>query len=399
MASNVGRCIRACKIAGSATQQKDCCFYIDGSSIPYLTTASIQNCDVVQLDIGEMSLFEILPPSEDFIYNVLLETLVSFCQISIFIDKQELQITVFSCHFTVFFHTLFFSFFIGTIYWHSLQSKGVIFQGWFSHARWQGSMSFPSLGAVALLCVAFGLAVAARSSGTVVDGLLREDDELVATMRQEKASPCTTVRIPWNLCPACKLKPFTGKGAFLNFNGVNRYDIYDLSTPRCKNELRRYVRFNPCDTVRRNAVYSMNKKNSKLVLIYFMYSLCETCCDCVPIGAKLGQYAQRKAANTLINIARGNCAAHFIYDTCKIWPKAGQITGLYGKQLNLPQHCPDFKNWIDSPASNGWLTNNNVGGLTPKMKRAMTQLTNTARCREETLWKNCVRMESAQRRV
>lgn len=246
--------------------------------------------------------------------------------------------------------------------------------------------------------MAFGLAVTVRRVEGFAGGPPRADDELDKALRQG-ASSCKTARIPPNLCPACKLKPFTGRGANLNFKGVNRYDIYDLSTEQCKDELRRYVQFNPCDTVRKKAVESMDDYSSKLVLIYFMYSVCETCCDCVPIGATLEQYEERSATNTLINIARGNCAAHFIYDTCKVWPKAGQITGLDGEQLDLPQFCSDFRAWIKSPVSDGWISNNNVGGLTSKMRYAMTQLTSAARCGEETLWKNCVRMEAAQRRI
>lgn len=221
-----------------------------------------------------------------------------------------------------------------------------------------------------------------------------------AVSRQFQGSACTIARIPWNLCVSCKLKPFTGTGNGVSFGGVNRFDIYDLSTPECQSMIRRYVEYNPCDQTRAKALQNLGTMESNLTLIYFMYSVCETCCDCIPIGAREDEYEERKAKGTLINIRRGNCAAHFRYDTCLVWNNAEQITGLKGRQWNnTAPWCQDFIDWQNSPNAQGWLRNDDVSGLTFLMRRAMKQLTRAARCNEEGQWKSCVRYEGAQGRV
>lgn len=224
--------------------------------------------------------------------------------------------------------------------------------------------------------------------------------------RQAAAPNCTVPRIPWNMCTACKLKPFTVNPGTnnVNFHGVNRFDIYNLSSPQCRKMIERYVAFNPCDTVRANALAKLDTDTGYRTMIYFMYSVCETCCDCIPIGSRESQYEERKKNGTLINIYRGNCAAHFYYDTCRIWPKARQITGLYGKRFNSSSNanfewCPDFKKWQFSPDAKQWIKNNQVNGVTWRMRRAMRHISIYGRCGEETQWKNCVKMELAQKRV
>ena len=166
--------------------------------------------------------------------------------------------------------------------------------------------------------------------------------------------------------------------------------------------MQRYVDANPCDQTRKKALANIDKLSRYKVMIYFMYSVCETCCDCIPIGAREHQYEERKKSKPLINIKRGNCAAHFHYDTCKIWPKARQITSLKGrayKYSDKAQWCPDFKTWQFSPYAKGWLRNDNVDGFTWKMRRAMNSLAAKTRCGQETQWKNCVKMERAQGRA
>lgn len=221
---------------------------------------------------------------------------------------------------------------------------------------------------------------------------------------RQAASNCTVPRLPWNLCTVCKLKPFDGKGSNLNFGGINRFDIYDLSTPRCMAMMQRYVKFNPCDTLRAKALANIDKLWGYKTMTYFMYSICETCCDCIPIGSREDEYEERSRNGKLIHVDRGNCAAHFYYDTCRIWPNARQITGLYGKVFKHSDHprfqwCSDFKRWQFSPNARGWLRNNNVKGLTQNMRRAMRYMSIYGRCREKTQWQNCVKMERAQFRV
>lgn len=219
-------------------------------------------------------------------------------------------------------------------------------------------------------------------------------------------SNCTTPRIPWNLCTACQLKPFNGTGVNVTFSGqVNRFDIYNLSTPSCRQAMQRYVTDNPCDIRRARALAAIDTSESAYkVMAYFLYSVCETCCDCIPIGALEKEYWQRRVAGTLINIHRGNCPAHFFYDTCKIWPDSRQLLNSKGKPYRYAlnekaEWCGDFKTWQFSNYSKNWLRNNNVKGMTWLMRRALIQITHRAKCKQRRQWINCLRLERAQGRV
>lgn len=250
-------------------------------------------------------------------------------------------------------------------------------------------------------CRPFALLLAAVALVTTCVGtsfdLGMEDLRIVARQRR---SSCTNIRIPRNMCTACKLKPFTVEGNKVDFHGQNRFDIYDLSTPGCQRHLRSYAAMNPCDEPRVRALNRLNNTFEQQAMVYFMYSVCETCCDCIPIGARVDQYDERKANGTLINIFRGNCAAHFRYDTCAIWPQASHITGPFGKIFDDRRGwCPDFLEWQASENSRGWIKNNNVDGVTNDMRRGMRQITRKARCAERTQWSNCIGMELAQGRV
>lgn len=227
-------------------------------------------------------------------------------------------------------------------------------------------------------------------------------EAMKSSVRQQNSnSDCSTVRIPWNLCSACPLKPFTVQDGKPNFNGINRFDIYDLSSRQCRNMLNRYVQFNPCDDVRRDAVRDLDKKvSAKEQVVYFMYTVCEMCCDCIPFGAKEDEYEKRKAEGTLVDLNRGNCPAHFFYDVCRIFPKSSNILGLRG---NPPSNggdrwCDDFTEWISSPASNGWTTSN-VGGITGNMEKAMESLVRVTNCGLKQTWTNCVRLERGENRI
>lgn len=219
-------------------------------------------------------------------------------------------------------------------------------------------------------------------------------------------SNCTTPRIPWNLCTACQLKPFNGTGNNVTFSGqINRFDIYNISTPYCKSAMQRYVRENPCDVRRAAALAKMDTSESAYkVMAYFLYSVCELCCDCIPIGAREDEYWRRRLTGNLVSIFRGNCPAHFFYDTCKIWPESRQILNSRDKPYRYAlneksEWCGHFKTWQFSNYSKNWLRNNNVKGMTWLMRRAMNQMMHRAKCKQRTQWINCLRMEKAQRRV
>lgn len=221
---------------------------------------------------------------------------------------------------------------------------------------------------------------------------------------RQAASGCRSVRLPPNMCTSCPLKPFSGSGPNLDFgdDAVNRFDIYNLSSAACQGAMRQYVEANPCDDKRARALKNIGKPFAQKVWIYFMYSVCETCCDCIPIGARPNQYNWRKRRGRLINVLRGNCAAHYFYDTCKIWPNAGRVVSTQDPDSRTPwvsPWCDDFRTWQFSPFAKGWLRNNRVNGTTYRMRRAMNMLMRSTACTNKRQWLDCLRMERAQGRV
>lgn len=128
---------------------------------------------------------------------------------------------------------------------------------------------------------------------------------------------CEKVVLPKYLCNACPLKPVKWNGNFFNCKS-----IFNLSSNWCHNQLKEYVKLNPCDTKRASQVKTMLngknewvKKQAKEKIDYFIYSLCEQCCDCIPKSSKNINFWQAKQQeNLLYSSSRGNCAAHAHFD-------------------------------------------------------------------------------------
>lgn len=208
---------------------------------------------------------------------------------------------------------------------------------------------------------------------------------------------CTNFKIPRRMCLNCRMRPHDDNG---NFNRDFNKDIYVWNTTACMNQLRRYAALNPCDTARTTMLQEPITAFKQQRIAVFLYSVCEQCCDCVPIGAKPWEYESRKEAGTLVEHGRGNCAAHYYYDICGIWRNVSRVIPPWGTEREgLTQVCPQFTNWINSPDANGWLQNPNADGLTPDMLRAMRQLTDNTQCDRRSVWRRCTRLERAQGRV
>ncbi len=101
--------------------------------------------------------------------------------------------------------------------------------------------------------------------------------------------------------------------------------------------MQKYVEANPCDVKRVKAMADLavnpNDDKARGVVDYFLYSVCEQCCDCVPMGANSVLYpqylARHTAANpTLYSATRGNCPAHAEYDICMVAPKVTHFTSI-----------------------------------------------------------------------
>lgn len=124
--------------------------------------------------------------------------------------------------------------------------------------------------------------------------------------------------MPSNLCNKCHLKQSNPNGTFKNCQM-----IYNLDAPDCRAELQVYVNNNPCDFIRKEQVLRWNQQD-KIALDYFVYSICEECCDCIKKGSTASMYdalaATHTTANpTLYTTKRGNCPAHAYYDVRQLF--------------------------------------------------------------------------------
>ena len=130
---------------------------------------------------------------------------------------------------------------------------------------------------------------------------------------QGKGVKCEGVHLPPNLCQSCALKPVKPNGLFPNCQS-----IYRTTSPPCKAALRKYADQNPCDWKRKEQLHRFNRLDQE-ALDFFIYSLCEECCDCIKKGTKPFMFnvlAKKHSAAkpTLYSPTRGNCPAHAYFD-------------------------------------------------------------------------------------
>lgn len=208
--------------------------------------------------------------------------------------------------------------------------------------------------------------------------------------------PCEGIYLPPRMCDKCQLSSYDSKGIFDDCTA-----IYKIAEPACKAELERYSELNQCDTVRKAQLDNFDDPANRKALDYFVYSVCEECCDCIPRGARSDQYDERKTATpqTLTSLVRGNCPAHAHYDICRIWPEIRHITKPGGTlRLGLPKACPLIREWFFSPASKGWFSQDNTN-INFKVRRFLRIFNSVARCRRRSTWQRCTDLEVAQNRI
>lgn len=177
--------------------------------------------------------------------------------------------------------------------------------------------------------------------------------------------------------------------------------IYDLENKACREELNNYANMNAhCDPVRAKQVKNIDASANKMGLDYFVYSVCEECCDCIPRGASVGQYQMRKATGNLHNVNRGNCPAHAWFDICKIWPQVAFVSspGQKDPVKESPPICPILTTWIRRPENSNWLLRSHVEIERP-IKRFLKRFVSVAKCRFRLPWQSCVQLEAAQNRL
>ncbi|CAN8062827.1 unnamed protein product [Agarophyton chilense] len=211
-----------------------------------------------------------------------------------------------------------------------------------------------------------------------------------------KGVTCEKVEFPVGMCSACKLKPFNPfTGSFYNCAA-----IFDLDNPDCQAKLKRYAAINAhCDPIRLRQVQDFSNPSNRRGLDYFVYSVCEECCDCVPIGARQNQYVWRAQNNQLLNSKRGNCPAHAFYDLCAVLPNI-RFSKTPGGQdhWDWPKICPLITKWQFSPASRNWLTKSYVN-VDWRISRFLIWFFWDNHCGYWQTWRNCVALEHAQKRV
>lgn len=208
--------------------------------------------------------------------------------------------------------------------------------------------------------------------------------------------PCEGIYLPPSMCDKCQLSEYDSRG---NFNDCQA--IYKIGEPECKAQIELYSELNPCDTVRKAQLEDFDSADKRTALDYFVYSVCEECCDCIPRGARSGQYDDRRRARpkTLTSLVRGNCPAHAHFDICRIWPEIRHVTRPGGRlRLSRPKACPKIREWFFSPASDGWAGQDNTD-ISRDVKRFLSNFNSVARCRRRNTWKRCTDLEAAQRRI
>ncbi len=218
-----------------------------------------------------------------------------------------------------------------------------------------------------------------------------------------KGVTCTVVKLPNNLCTSCPLRPPNSKGQFIKCD-----DTYDTSAPSCLSAMKQYVADNPCDPMRADAVAKLeanpDDKAARQIVDYFLYSVCEQCCDCVPMGANkdfFSQYAKAHSASspTLYDPARGNCPAHAYYDVCKILPKVKAFTrGSVGNLESMPAACGLLNEWFASPARKNW-QDEPASNITPELRKFLNNMLEAGQCASKNIWDQCYDLESKQRHL
>lgn len=214
--------------------------------------------------------------------------------------------------------------------------------------------------------------------------------------QQGKGVTCDVITLPASLCKSCRLRPYNPNGNF--FDCAN---IYNLDTPQCEAALNSYVKLNPCDEKRKELMNNFASDANKKSLDYFVYSVCEECCDCVRMGTVEGQYAVRKMKKTLLKATRGNCPAHAFYDICKVWPNVKYLKRPNQKTPDLskwPKMCPMAKQWRDSPSGQNWYNKETVK-VSYNFRKFLWRFMSVAGCASQQLWNECVKLETAQNRL
>lgn len=216
---------------------------------------------------------------------------------------------------------------------------------------------------------------------------------------QDENNDCGVVVFPPGLCSACKLRPFLKNGEFAECD-----NIYNVETEECREELEKYVRLNPCDRQRKSLLRDKSRDNI-LGLDYFVYSICEECCDCIPIGTKEGQYTSLKKEGELFKVDRANCATHLTADVCNVIPDVRYVRRPddpvpENLNQNWPEICPIVRNWKkNAERKRIKLSNNNNVSIPDSLRKFLSVFVRAANCNDRDTYDTCLKLEIALGRV
>lgn len=209
---------------------------------------------------------------------------------------------------------------------------------------------------------------------------------------------CRRVEIPSLLCKRCALRPVTISGEFLRCD-----NIFDTATDACKEAMMEYVEANrECDPARASTVpkWIAGDVEATKAVDYFLYSVCELCCDCIPMGIRAADFrrlreSHSEASPTLWDAHRGNCPAHAEYDLCRVLPKAAYFTGVGEPEDDRPSVCPDLNSWLNSERSSNWQTDPSTE-ISNSTERFLEGALAALMCHRSFIWRKCFAMEKLQ---
>lgn len=212
---------------------------------------------------------------------------------------------------------------------------------------------------------------------------------------------CRVYRVPPGMCGACTLNE-TNIGPTGKF--ANCSSIYNIVTDECRLQLELYAKWNKCDKLRNRLVADF--ENSIVPLDYFVYSVCEECCDCVTVGSKQNEFWRRRREGTLFQYQdRANCGTHAAADICTVWPNVRAVVNWY-KQIPsdeevdaLPDVCPILKSWRIQRQSPSLLSQEEREKVPEAALPFLRNYSNSARCHTKPVWQSCVRLEAKQSRI
>lgn len=216
-----------------------------------------------------------------------------------------------------------------------------------------------------------------------------------------EGNTCKVYRVPPRLCRKCMLNEtnINPTGKFLDCT-----NIYNIIDPECRVELQRYAKWNKCDALRNQQVAAFEE--NIVPLDYFVYSICEECCDCVSTGAKESQYWRRRRDQTLFQTAeRPNCGTHAAADMCSVWPNVRAVVNWYNELPSyeeveaLPEVCPILKTWRQLRIQSDSLSEEERNTVPEEAQPFLKNFTRIARCSARPVWQACIRLESSQSRI